>query len=81
MKNSGVGQIIARGGKRMTSGQNRDLSIFFFISSILFTGFLIYVLVYGTGISRIISVLLLCNLIYWQLKTALLFYRSSKEKD
>lgn len=65
----------------MTKEQDLKFGLFFFISSLVFIGFLVYTLIYGTGISRIISALLFCNLIYWQLKTALLFYRKYKEED
>lgn len=65
----------------MTSEQDLKYSYFFFISSIVFTGLLIYTIIYGSGISRLIAALLFCGLIYWQLKTALLFYRSAREKD
>lgn len=64
----------------MSVEQDIKFSYFLFFSSIVFAGLLVYVLIYGSGISRIISALLFCNLIYWQIKTALLLYRSAKEK-
>lgn len=65
----------------MTTEENLKYSYFFFVSSLAFAGFLIYVLVSGSGASRFISALLLCGLIYIQLKTALLLYRNAKRKD
>ncbi len=64
----------------MSVEQDIKFSYFLFFSSIVFAGLLVYVLIYGSGISRIISALLFCNLIYWQIKTALLLYRSAKER-
>jgi hypothetical protein len=65
----------------MTPEENLKYSYFFFVSSLAFAGLLIYVLIYGTGISRFISAFLFCGLIYVQLKTALLLYRNAKRKD
>jgi hypothetical protein len=64
----------------MSVEQDIKYSYFLFFSSIVFAGLLIYVLIYGTGISRVVAALLICNLIYRQLKIALFLYRSAKEK-
>jgi hypothetical protein len=65
----------------MATDENLKYSYFFFVSSLVFAGFLLYVLIYGSGVSRVIGAFLFCGMIYIQLKTALLLYRSAKRKD
>ena len=65
----------------MSAEDNLKYSYFFFVSSLVFAGLLIYVVIYGEGISRFISALLFCGLIYAQVKTALLLYRNAKRKE
>ena len=65
----------------MTRQQDKRLSYLLFISSLVFIGFLIHVLINGAGISRYITAFVLTAFIYFQLRTAVFLYRESQRRD
>jgi hypothetical protein len=69
------------GAISMTKEQNRNMSYFFFLSSLVFLVFLIRAMLTQTGASRVISCLLFANLIFFHLRIAMMMYRKYKNRD
>jgi len=65
----------------MTKRQYRNYSLLFFFFSAAFFGFFIHAVIYGTGISRLISSLLFGFLVVMQLRVALTMRRNYKNLD
>ena len=63
----------------MTKRQYQNYSRLFFFFSVVFSGFLIYTIIYETGLKQLIFSLTFGLLIFMQLRVSLLMRRKSQE--